>query len=51
MAFASLFVSTQNLIFLGIGFIAFLMSEGIWYGATSFIHDAVSKGKNSYNIA
>ena len=51
MAFVSLFVLTHSIIFLGIGFIAFLISEGIWYGATSFIHDAVSKGKNNYNIA
>ena len=46
-----LFVLTHNIIFLGIGFIVFLISEVIWYGATSFIHDAVSKGKNNYNIA
>ena len=49
--FASLFVMFNNIIFLGIGFVAFLISEGIWYGATSFIHGAVSKGKNNYNIA
>ncbi|MCL5786881.1 MAG: hypothetical protein M1520_01610 [Candidatus Marsarchaeota archaeon] len=49
--FASLFVIFNNIIFLGIGFAAFLISEGIWYGATSFMHSAVSKGKNNYNIA
>lgn len=51
IAFTSLFVITQNPVFLFAEFVVFLMSEGTWYGATSSIHRDVSKGKNSYNIA
>ena len=31
-------------------FVAFIVLDGIWYGACASIHDAVSKGKKEYKI-
>ncbi len=47
----ALFIATQNLYVLAPMAVLFLLSEGIWYGATFSIYKAVSKVKNNYKIA
>ena len=39
-----------NLYFLAGAFIAFIIFEGMWYGACASIHNAVSMGKKEYKI-
>ena len=40
----------SNAYFLVGAFIAFIIVEGIWYGACASIHNAVSRGKKEYKI-
>ncbi len=47
----AIYFATQNQYLLALDAIVFLVSEGVWYGATSFIHKEVSKIRNNYNIA
>lgn len=44
------FLATSNAYVLAGAFVLFLVSEGIWYGAAGAIHEAVVKGRNTYNI-
>lgn len=44
------FFATNNVYALGAGAIAFVLCSGVWYGTSASIHDAVVKGKNTYNI-
>lgn len=44
------FLTTHNVYALAASAIAFVLCSGVWCGTLASIHDAVVKGKNTYNI-
>ncbi len=50
IVFVLAFLATHDVYALAAAAIAFVLCSGVWYGTSASIHDAVVKGKNTYNI-